>query len=327
MVTVYINDYQRLIGYMSHYYFHMTNNKLFDGILIFVQVVKSGGFGAAALALEHSSSHISKEINKLESRLGVRLLNRTTRSVALTPEGEAYYEQCLQLISDAEVAFNLITQSDAKPKGVLKISCPVGFSHNYIQPIITQYLKRYPNVTLEWDLSDKHIDVVGDGFDLAIRATPNLEESTLICKRIFASPTYIVASQSYLAQHGRPYHPKELSQHHCICYSNLKNPKRWHFVNQDKTDFYVDVKERIRCNSGHMQISMVKDGMGIARLPAFYMEQALANNELEILFDDYLHPTVNVYVVYPSRKHLSPKVRAFIDLISEQINHNESHRR
>ena len=133
----------------------MTINKLFDGIVIFAQVVKSGGFSAAADALGHSTSYVSKEVNKLETRLGVRLLNRTTRSIGLTPEGEAYYQQCLQLISDAELAVGLITQDNVSPKGVLKLSCPVGFAQNHLQDIISEYINRYPNVSLELELSDQ----------------------------------------------------------------------------------------------------------------------------------------------------------------------------
>ncbi|MBQ4847001.1 LysR family transcriptional regulator [Pseudoalteromonas sp. MMG005] len=297
----------------------MNNNQLFDGILIFVQVVKSGGFGAAAQTLGHSSSHVSKEVIKLESRLGVRLLNRTTRSVALTPEGEAYFQQCEQLVIDAQSALSLVTQNDEIPRGALKISCPIGFSHDHLKPVIAKYMQQYPNVSLEWDVSDKRIDVIGDGFDLAVRAAPTLDESSLICKRIYSCPTYIVASKSYISKYGKPYHPRELVNHNAICYSNLKMPGRWEFEKQGEKPFSVDVKQRIKCNNGHMELAMVKAGLGICRLPEFFMGDALTNDDIEVLFADYTHPTVNVYVIYPSRKHLSPKVRRFIDMLSEEL--------
>lgn len=297
----------------------MTNNSLFDGILVFTTVIKHGSFVSAAEALGHSNSHISKEIAKLETRLGVRLINRTTRSISLTPEGEVYYQQCLQLVNDAENAFNLVTQSDDCPRGTLKISCPIGFGLSHIQTVISNYLKRYPNVSLEWDMSDKRIDVIGEGYDLAIRAAPSLDESSLICKRVYASPMYLVAAPSYLEAHGRPYHPNELLKHNCITYSNLKNAGRWEFTDKNGKLITVDINQRVRCNSGLGELALLKSGVGISIIPAFYIEQALADGELEILLPEYTHPTVNVYVIYPSRKHVSPKVRRFIDMVSEHL--------
>ncbi len=177
----------------------MTNNQLFDGIALFVQVVKSGGFGAAAQAMGHSNSYVSKEIVKLENRLGVRLLNRTTRSISLTPEGKSYYQECLQLISDAEQAVAHITQSTVEPKGTLKISCPVWFGKHYLKDVFSAYLTRYPDVVIDLDMSDKAIDVIGDGYDLVIRASAKLDESSLICKRIYSSRICTVASPEYIA--------------------------------------------------------------------------------------------------------------------------------
>lgn len=310
---------KELITQMQTNYFHMTNNNLFDGITIFVAVLKHGSFVSAAEALGHSNSHVSKEIAKLETRLGVRLLNRTTRSISLTPEGELYYKQCLQLVSDAENAFNLVTQSDDCPRGTLKISCPIGFGLSHIQAVISDYIKRYPNVNLEWDMSDKRIDIIGEGFDLAIRAAPSLDESSLICKRVYACPMYLVAAPSYIAAHGRPYHPSELVKHNCITYSNLKNPGHWQFTDKHGQTISVDIKQRVRCNSGLGEVALLKNGVGISIIPAFYIEQALADGELEILLPEYTHPEVNVYVIYPSRKHVSPKVRRFIDMISDHF--------
>ncbi|CAH9062102.1 HTH-type transcriptional regulator DmlR [Pseudoalteromonas holothuriae] len=297
----------------------MTNNKIFDGVLIFTQVIKSGGFAAAAQALGFSNSHVSKEVNKLEARLGVRLLNRTTRSIALTPEGELYYSYCLQLVNDASDAFALLTHNDNEPKGELKLSCPLGISQSYIQPVIEQYLKRYPNVKLNLDFSDKRIDVIGDGYDLVVRAAPVLEESSLICKRLFSCSTHIVASTDYIERHGRPHHPKELVNHDCICYSNLKAPERWEFIDVKGKQFIVNVREKIKSNNGNMQASMAQSGLGICRLPEFYITDALSTGELHVLFEQFPQPQVHVYAIYPSKKHLSPKVRCFIDLLSEQL--------
>ncbi|WMN58951.1 LysR family transcriptional regulator [Pseudoalteromonas xiamenensis] len=297
----------------------MTINNLFEGIPVFVQVVKSRGFGAAADVLGYSSSHVSKTINKLEGRLGVRLMNRTTRTLALTPEGEAFYQQCLLLMQEAENALNLVNQEDQIPKGELKISCPIGLAHSHLEPILANYLHKYPNVSLDLDLSDKHIDLIAEGYDLVIRATAQLPESSLICKKIYATEIITVASIGYIERFGRPHHPRELSQHHCICYSNLKTPGRWLFTHKNGETFDVNVKQKIRCNNGQMETQMVRSGLGISRLPKFYLKEALDKGELEILFEDFERPEVSVYALYPSRKHLSAKVRRFIDMLSEEL--------
>ncbi|WP_318523187.1 LysR family transcriptional regulator [Photobacterium leiognathi] len=297
----------------------MTNNQLFDGIALFVQVVKSGGFGAAAQAMGHSNSYVSKEIVKLENRLGVRLLNRTTRSISLTPEGKSYYQECLQLISDAEQAVAHITQSTVAPKGTLKISCPVWFGKHYLKDVFSAYLTRYPDVVIDLDMSDKAIDVIGDGYDLVIRASAKLDESSLICKRIYSSRICTVASPEYIAKHGRPIHPTELSSHHCFCYSNLKKSNIWDYMDRAGNQTSVDVHQRIRSNNTEMSLALVCNGDGIIRLPEFYIEQQIKTGELILLFEDYVFPMVDVYALYPTRKHLASKVRCFLDLIDEMV--------
>ena len=293
--------------------------KLFDGIVIFTQVVNCGSFTAAAELTGHSNSYISKEINKLEARLSVRLLNRTTRSLSLTPEGEIYFEQCQQMVIDAQDALALLNQSNIKPKGKFKISCPVAFAHGYLQGVLFEYMQLYPDVQLELDLNDRRVDLVQGGFDLVIRATEQLEESSLICKKIYNSKGYTVASSEYLQKFGRPNRPEQLIDHQCLCYSNLKKPSRWHYISQNKEDIFVDVACTVLCNSAQMELAMVLDGHGVCRLPEFAMEQEIKSGKLEILFPNFIAPDVNVYAVYPSRKHLSPKVRCFIDLLTKRM--------
>jgi DNA-binding transcriptional LysR family regulator len=296
-----------------------TQTNLFDGIVIFTQVVNCGSFSAAAELTGHSNSYISKEINKLESRLSVRLLNRTTRSLSLTPEGKVYFEQCQQMVFDAQDAVSLINQSNIEPRGKFKISCPVAFAQGYLQDLLFEYMQLYPDVQLDLDLNDRHVDLVQDGFDLVIRATEQLEESSLICKKIYNSKGYTVASPEYLQRFGRPRTPEQLVDHQCLCYSNLKKPTRWLYLSKDKEDISVDVPCKALCNSAQVELAMVLAGHGICRLPEFVMKQEMKAGKLEVLFTDYLAPDINVYAVYPSRKHLSPKVRCFIDLLTEKM--------
>jgi len=296
-----------------------TNTKLFDGVVIFSQVVNSGGFSAAAEVSGHSTSYISKEVNKLEARLGIRLLNRTTRSISLTPEGKIYFQQCQQMIIDAEQALGTLSEGNVTPRGLLKISCPVDFGLGYLQPVLSKFVTKYPKVTLDLDLNDRKVDVVQDGFDIAIRATNQLEESSLICRKIYSCKSYVIATPEYLNKHGRPITPEQLKRHSCICYSNMKTPNIWLFKDNLGKEEQVEVPQTILCNSAQMKVSMLLDHHGICRLPEFTMEKELASHKLEVLFQNYQATDINVYAVYPSRKHLSPKIRLFIDLLVEQL--------
>ena len=305
---------------MTHNHLNSSQDaKLFDGMVIFSQVVSCGSFSAAALAMGHSNSYISKEINKLEARVGVRLLNRTTRSISLTPEGQVYYEQCQQLVFDAHDAISQLTQSHIEPKGFLKISCPTSFAESHLQGVVSKFMHQYPQVNLVLDLNDRHVDLVQDGFDLVIRATEQLAESSLVCRKIYSCKGYTVASPDYLKRHGVPQSPEQLKSHQCICYSNLKQANKWSYTHANGVDSQVEVKAKLLCNSASMELAMVLAGHGICRLPEFVMEQALKEKKLVVLFSDYLEPTIDVYAIYPSRKHLSPKVRCFIDLLVDNM--------
>ena len=298
-----------------------TNTRLFDGVVIFTEVVKCHGFSAAAEKTGHSTSYISKEVNKLEARLGVRLLNRTTRSISLTAQGKVYYQQCLQMVFDAEQTLGELDQQNIEPKGVLKISCPIALSQRYLEPVVAEFMSTYPEVQLDIDLNDRHVDVVQDGFDLVIRATSQLEESSLICRKLFSCHAYTLATPGYIEKHGLPTHPEQLTEHACFCYSNLKSPNRWQYQDNKQKNFSVEVKPTLVCNSAQMELSVLLAGLGICRLPEFVIEKELAENKLTILFDDLPKANVDVFAIYPSRKHLSPKVRCFIDLLIERVAH------
>lgn len=300
----------------------MTPNndvKLFDGMVIFTKVIECGSFSSAAIATGHSTSYISKTLNKLESRVGVRLLNRTTRSISLTPEGQVYYEQCQQLVIDAHDAVTLLTQSHIEPKGILKVSCPTSFAQTHLTQVVSAFMQKYPKVNLVLDLNDRHVDLIQDGFDLVIRATDKLAESSLVCRKIYSCKAYTVASPDYLSRFGVPSNAKELSHHQCICYSNIKQPTKWYYKHNNGDEITVDVSANLMANSASMELAMVIAGHGICRLPEFVMENELKEQKLVTLLADYTAPVIDVYAIYPSRKHLSPKVRSFIDLLVDEM--------
>lgn len=300
------------------------NGQLLDGIIIFTEAVNAGSFTLAAENTGHSTSYISKEISKLEARLGVRLMNRTTRSQSLTAEGELYFQQCQQIIAEATNAQNALMGQQLEPTGTLRISCPASFSEAQMQPVFSGFLSRYPQIALELDVSNRKVDVIAEGFDVVIRATPQLADSSLISRRIMTSREITVASPSYLTRKGTPERPEQLAQQHpdqheCITYSHLKQPRLWQFKNQYGKEIQVEVGSRALTNSSEMIVSLCRDGQGIARIPQFLLADELQQGSLIELFRDYPNFQIDVFLIYASRKHMSSKVRAFIDYVSEAL--------
>ncbi|PQJ84130.1 MULTISPECIES: LysR family transcriptional regulator [Aliivibrio] len=295
------------------------NSALFDGMIIFSEVINSGSFTQAAHNSGHSTSYISKEVSKLEERLGVRLLHRTTRTLRLTPEGELYFQQCQQLIEDAQMVENAVTGQQDTPKGRLKVSCPVGFALSRLRPILGKFSDRYPDITLELDLNDRKIDIVAEGFDLAIRASHQLEDSSLISRRFLRSEGIVIASPDYLKKHGSPKHPKDLSNHKTISYSYVKQGAVWDFIDKDNQPFAVPIQSQIITNNSFMEVSLCVEGEGITRIPRFHLRNELETGQLVELFADYPKIIIDVFMVYPSRKNMSGKVRCFLDFITEHL--------
>ncbi len=297
----------------------MGSSRLLDGIVVFVEVVASGSFTKAATNMGHSTSYISKEINQLEERLGVRLLNRTTRSLSLTQEGELYFQQCQQIVFDAEQAENAMGGRQQKPKGTLRISCGVSFGLSRLRPVLAQFIEQYPEVNIDLDLDDRKIDMIAEGFDLLIRASTQLDDSSLVSRRFMRSQLVVIASPDYLSKYGTPAHPTELSEHRTISYSNLKHPCQWEYRDKQGKMQQVQVSSQVITNSPAMELSLCLAGQGITRLPRFNLTGEIERGELIELFPDYPSRDVDVYLVYASRKHMSSKVRSFIDFIIEAM--------
>ncbi len=291
------------------------DSQLLDGMVIFVEVVNSGSFTQAALTSGHSTSYISKEINKLESRLGVRLMQRTTRSLSLTPEGEVYFKQCQQIIDDAEQAHAILSGGQAQPKGTLRISCPTSFAMAQLQQVFSDFINLYPEVNLELDLNNRKVDMIAEGFDIAIRGTLQLEDSSLISRKIYSSQGLVVAAPSYLEKFGTPTNVTDLSNHDAITYSHLKHPSLWSFTDKNGKIESIQMKSRVQTNSSEMEVSLCVAGHGIMIMPSFNLNGEVERGELIELFQHYQRPEINVYLVYPSRKHMSAKVRSFIDFV------------
>ncbi|NQZ24025.1 MAG: LysR family transcriptional regulator [Colwellia sp.] len=296
-----------------------NKSNLLDGIAIFVQVVQSKSFVNAAEKMNHSTSYISKEVSKLETRLGVRLLHRTTRTLSLTSEGEVYYQQCQQIIEDALQVESSISGRQQIPQGRLKLSCPVGIGVSRIRPILAEFLAKYPKITLDIDLNDHKVDLVADGFDIVIRAAVQLEDSSLISRRFMNSTSLTLASPEYLKNHGTPMHPEELVDHQMISYRNLKTPETWHYTTKSGHKTQTHVTSRVSCNNSEMMISLCLAGQGIIRMPLFNLREEVESGKLIPLFEDLMPINIGVYLVYPSKKNMPAKLRCFIDFIMEKL--------
>jgi len=299
-----------------------SKSNLLDGIAVFVQVVQSKSFVKAAEKLNHSTSYISKEVSKLEARLGVRLLHRTTRTLSLTTEGEVYYQQCQQIIEDALQVEGSISGRQQIPQGRLKLSCPIGLGVSRIRPILAEFMAKYPKITLDIELNDHKVDLIADGFDLVIRAAVQLEDSSLISKRFMESTSLTLASPDYLKQYGTPKHPDELVDHQMISYRNLKNPEVWPFTSQSGQKIQTQVTSRVLCNNSEMMISLCLAGQGIIRMPLFNLSDEVKTGKLVPIFKDFMPVNIGVYLVYPSRKNMPAKMKCFIDFIVDKLGDN-----
>ena len=287
---------------------------MLDGIDVFVQVVDSDGFKGAARELGKSTSFVSKKLTRLEASLGVRLLNRTTRSISLTEDGRIYYERCRRIVADAREAAEAVTESLAVPRGVLKVSAPVSFSLGYLAGVLPKFLTRNPGVSLQIELNDRKVDVVAESFDVVLRIG-RLEDSSLIARRINTSRGRTVAAPEYWARHGKPAHPRDLSDHVCIGYALQRNPGRWDYVDGNGMEFRIDVQTRVECNSAELECALAVAGLGVTRLPEFACSREIASGLLEPVLDDYASASIGIYAVYPHRNHVSAKIRAFVDFM------------
>lgn len=298
----------------GHYYQMDTNRNLFDGMTIFCEVVEANGFAAAAAHLGHSASHVSKEVARLETRLGARLLNRTTRRLSLTEIGRTYFEQSRQIIDDAKSVQNRILSIGEKPIGLLRISVPVSISQTHINKWLPEFLQTYPDVRMEVEVSDRMVDIVAEGFDVVIRAS-RLDDTGLIARKLMTSRLLTVASPAYLERCGEPENPHALSDHALIDFSYRKMSGSWEYRANAGRSISVSISPLLVCNSAETELAAVVGGVGIARLPGMACERELDAGLLVPILTAYEELPIGVYALYPSRAHLAAKVRAFVDFL------------
>lgn len=285
---------------------------------VFTAVVETESFTAAGMRLDLSKAVVSKYVGHLEDHLGTRLLNRTTRRLSLTESGVAYYERCTQILADVDEAEQAAGQLTAIPRGTLRVTMPVSFGRIRIAPLLTAYMQRYPDVKLDVTLSDRRVDLVEDGYDLAIRVG-YLPESGMIARKLTTDRVVLCAAPAYLKRHGMPQTPEALRDHACLVYSYASTGDEWVLDDAEGKRHAIRIAGPMRVNNGDMLRAAALDGAGIIREPHFIVGTDLQAGRLVELLPDFPPPEIGVYALYPSRKHLSAKVRTFVDYLVERM--------
>ena len=284
-----------------------------EGVSEFVAVAETESFTAAAKRLGISTAQVSRQVGALERRLDTKLLYRTTRKVSLTEEGTLYYRHCRQVLDGLDEAERALSSLKGTPQGLLKITAPVAYGEKYILPIVNDFMLNHPNVEIDIELTNRQVNLIDAGIDLAIRIG-KLADSSLMAKRISQRINFVCASPAYLKRYGEPHTLSELSQHNCL----IGNHDYWRFIDQGR-ERQIKVNGSLKCNTGHGLRDAALKGIGISQLPNYYISHDLAAGTLMPLLNAYQEPNEGVWALYPQNRHLSPKVRLMVDFLAAQL--------
>ncbi|MDX1320769.1 MAG: LysR substrate-binding domain-containing protein [Oceanospirillum sp.] len=284
-----------------------------EGINEFVAVYESGSFTKASAQLNCSTAQVSRQISQLEQRLGSKLFYRTTRKVSATEAGQIFYPHCRQIMDALDDAERVLTDLQSSPRGKLRITAPVAYGESHIAPLLNNFMQRYPDLELQCHLTNQTMDLVTEGFDLAIRMG-QLSDSSMIARKLTSRRLYVCASPAYLERFGEPHTLSEISHHRCL--QGTLDYWRFRFQGQERN---LRVQGRIRCNSGHALLDAALKGLGIAQLPDYYVDDALKKGQLVSLLSAYQPQDEGIWALYPQNRLLSPKVRLLVDYLVESI--------
>ena len=287
------------------------------GMRVFTAVVEAGSFAGAADKLELSRGMATRYVAQLEAHLGVRLLNRTTRKLSLTEAGSDYYQRSVQVLAMVEEAETSAAQEASVPRGTLRVNTSVAFGARHMGQAITDYLRRYPGVKVDLTLNDRVVDLVEEGFDLAIRIAADIDPG-LVARRLTRARMATCASPGYLKKHGTPKSPDQLAGHNCITYAYSSVQGGWRF-RRNGTGRTVPVSGNLHGNNGDILMNAAIEGLGVILLPTFLVYEALRRKQLVRILSNWQTDELGVFAVYPHRKFLPPKVRSFIDFLAERF--------
>ena len=282
---------------------------------LFVKAVESGSFSATARSMNLTPSAVSKQISRLEDRLGARLFNRTTRQLGPTEEGRAYYERCQQILADIQEAEAAVTELNTEPRGALRVNMPVVFGRRHIVPILGEFLERYPFVSMELSMSDQFVDPIAEGADILIRVG-ELKDSSLIARKLAEARRVVAAAPAYWKKHSTPKKPEDLRAHNCLTYSYLSSGNTWRMTDSKSKEHVIQATGNIASNNGEALLEAAVEGLGVVNLPTWMVGPDLESGRLIEVLDEYAQPEPSVHVIYPPGRHLSAKVLAFVDFLA-----------
>ena len=294
----------------------------FQAITTFAKVVETGSFARAAERLELSVSAVSRQVAELEAHLDARLLNRTTRRLSLTESGRAFHERSVQLLADLEEAEQSAHAGTVKPSGTLRLTCAVTFGERYLVPALAELGTRYPKLQFDVELSDRVVDLVEEGFDAAVRIG-SIGSQNLVGRKIGETRLVCCAAPSYLKRRGEPKKPEDLSAHTCLTYNYAPVRGLWPFRDRQGRDRSVKIEGPVNSNSGRLLATLAADGVGIVCEPDFIIAPLVRDGRLVPLLRAFDAASGNIHVVYPSRRHLSAKVRAFAEFMVQRYERAE----
>lgn len=286
---------------------------------VFVAVVGRGGFAKAADALNTSPANVTRYVAELEAYLGTRLLNRTSRRLSLTETGQALFDRGRGILDEVAELEALAGATTVNPRGRLRINAPVSFGIRHLAPLWPRFMARHPDVMLDISLIDRVVDIVEEGYDMAIRISRAGAQSH-VARRLALSRNIVCASPTYLARHGHPESPADLAANHrCILYTHAQTPDEWPLTGPDGKEEVIRVREAMLTNNGDTARLAALDGMGIIRQPTFLIGEDLRAGRLLPLLPGYRLPDIDILAIYPSRRHLSAKVRVMVDFLAESF--------
>lgn len=289
----------------------------FTGLEAFVAVVEEGSFTAAAGVLGVSKSYVSKQVSALEDRLGARLMNRTTRSLSLTSAGQAFFERCRFILEEIDEAERAVTQLQTEPRGLLRASVPLSFGVRWLAPIVADFLALYDDLEIDLDFTDRRVDLIDEGLDLVIRIGI-LDDSSFAFKRLAPVKTLCCVSPDYLAENGPIDSPEDLKPEHCMPYVYQRTTS-WHFENNG-VEHHVRVQGRLRTNNGEALAVACAGGQGVAILPDFMAMRYLREGRLIPVLEEWIdNDRRAIWALYPHSRHLSAKVRSFVDFVADRL--------
>lgn len=284
----------------------------------FTFTVKTGSFTAAAEQLGLSKSYVSKQVSQLENELGTRLLYRTTRKLSLTHDGEQFYQHCKLILGEADKAKAEVMDSHDIPRGLIKLTIPQSFVLSEAGSVLINFQKEYPKIQLDITTSGSNVDLVEEGIDLALRIG-ELEDSTMICRKLTECSFQVIASPEYIEQHGLPSQPKELIQHNCLIYSTSRLSRQWPFRLPDGEAITVNVQGNLNCNDGQYILNAALKGLGICFGPDIMFKHYINKKKLCVLLEDYSLPAVSISAIYPLNRNLTQRVRLLIDFLVKEL--------